>query len=391
MTQYDDDYDYTATGKPARGASRNDDDILDVDLSSESFDDDLLDDGGWDDPALNTAQPRKAMRSGKSVKKSGKKPALFNLILIGGAVIAGLGILFFQFSGDKNPAPDLNAQLTAEQQLPAPIAPDATAPPATDPNDLLALQNGTVSTDPNAPITTPAVNDPTAIQPAPAPTETGGVLNDPSLMPETLPAPTPAETPAPTPAPVATETAVTPEALPTPAQATLAPASIAPTPAETLAPAPATVATETKAPTPAAAANMTSIPSSELDEMRKTIAALEAKVKDLESKPATVTMNNTEQSSIADQVTETPKKKPAPKKKKPAVKKQTTAKAKTTSTPSWELRGIAGGEAVVAKRGSDDFQTVGVGDTLSGVGRVTAIHNEGGTWVIEGTNGKIRQ
>lgn len=400
MTQYDDDFDYTKSKMSPSASTAPDDDILDVDLTSSSYDDllddPLLDDAEWDDPAAQKPMPRKAMKSGKTVKSSGKKTPLFNIILIAGAALVGLGILFFQFSGGSTPAPT-----PLEQTAQLPVDPSGMAPP-TDPNDLLALQQqaGTVPTTPTTP-------DPLNEGMVPAGAPTGGVLDDPSLLPQIAAAPAPApidqvqapmnppvpETlpaPAPVPAPATVQEAVAaavpapapaPAALPAPTPAPLPTPATAPTTpsiAETIAPAPAPVQTQP---------NMTSIPTTELDALKATIASLEAKVKTLEEQKSVTTSANTNtNTNIAEDVAPKPKKKATPKKKT-----TTKPKAKPAATPSWELRGIAGNSAIIAKRGSDEFRTISVGDQISGIGRVTSIDNQNGAWTVRGTNGSIRQ
>ena len=399
MTQYDDEFDYTKSKMRPQASGNNADDILDVDLSDTSYDDMLDDpllddDASWDDPAAMSPPPRKAMKSGKTVKSSGKKTPLFNIILIAAAAIVGLGILFFQFSGGKTPAP------TALEQ------PQITAP--ADPNDLLALQQtGTV--DPNAAPPAAAATDPLTQAPAPS----GGILDDPSLLPQVQPAPAPTaattEQPAiptidtPTPALPAPEmlpeqvapapsAAPLPAPEPTPIPAAITPAEPAPAPAATPTPAPAISDTVKPAESTKTEMGMTSIPTADLESLKANLAALEAKVKSLEEqKTAMVTAPpaDSQTNSIANDIAEKPKKKTTAKKKpaaKPKAKKPAAAK-----TPSWELRGIAGGSAIIAKRGSDEFQTISVGDQISGIGRVTSITNQNGAWVVKGTSGSIRQ
>lgn len=63
----------------------------------------------------------------------------------------------------------------------------------------------------------------------------------------------------------------------------------------------------------------------------------------------------------------------------------------SASRGGWELRGAQPGSALIAKSGSDDIREVAVGDTLSGIGRVTGITSEGGNWVVQGTSGRISQ
>ncbi|HRC26964.1 MAG TPA: hypothetical protein PKX87_05995, partial [Alphaproteobacteria bacterium] len=59
--------------------------------------------------------------------------------------------------------------------------------------------------------------------------------------------------------------------------------------------------------------------------------------------------------------------------------------------PRWEIRAIQPGVAWVAPPGGDDMQTVVVGGSLSGLGVIRSISVVEGSWVIEGTKGRLRQ
>jgi len=81
------------------------------------------------------------------------------------------------------------------------------------------------------------------------------------------------------------------------------------------------------------------------------------------------------------------------------VKKQAKAKsdsnvsdnasAKTPQT--WELRSAADGVAWVSRPADNQLYRVSVGDELPGVGRVTAIRQQGDSWIVVGTTGQIHQ
>lgn len=55
----------------------------------------------------------------------------------------------------------------------------------------------------------------------------------------------------------------------------------------------------------------------------------------------------------------------------------------------WVLRSAQPGRAVIAKADTNDLQNVAVGDTVSGLGRIVSIQNEGGRWVVRGTQGEV--
>lgn len=86
--------------------------------------------------------------------------------------------------------------------------------------------------------------------------------------------------------------------------------------------------------------------------------------------------------------------------KKPAVKRQPVATPAKKAAPaavaapskSWVLNAAKPGMAWVSERGTKEFRTVSVGDTLPGIGRITSIDVGGnGLWVVVGTNGRISQ
>lgn len=77
--------------------------------------------------------------------------------------------------------------------------------------------------------------------------------------------------------------------------------------------------------------------------------------------------------------------KPAPVKKAAAPKKAKTAGG------NWILRAAQPGRAWVSKQGEREMTALQVGDTLPGIGRITAISFTGGRWAVEGTQGNVRQ
>lgn len=76
-----------------------------------------------------------------------------------------------------------------------------------------------------------------------------------------------------------------------------------------------------------------------------------------------------------------PKAAPVPKKK-----------VKKASAPAkWELRAAQPGRAWVSKPGARDMQGVEVGQSLPGIGKITAISYQNGRWTVYGTTGQINQ
>lgn len=114
-----------------------------------------------------------------------------------------------------------------------------------------------------------------------------------------------------------------------------------------------------------------------LTQSQNALNQAQARIRDLEAQ-----LQN--RPKIVQNVVKTPAKttrsaKPAPK--------------KTTSRPvnNWTLRSAKEGQAVISRKGSDTLRTVTVGATVSGIGRITAISNASGKWVVQGTQGRISQ
>lgn len=74
-----------------------------------------------------------------------------------------------------------------------------------------------------------------------------------------------------------------------------------------------------------------------------------------------------------------------------AVTKAVAPSLTAQSVPALEIRAAQPGRAWVARPGDNDLQSVSVGDTLPGIGRVTSIAQVGGRWVVEGTRGRLNQ
>jgi len=79
---------------------------------------------------------------------------------------------------------------------------------------------------------------------------------------------------------------------------------------------------------------------------------------------------------------------------KPVVKKVThevKPLVKPEAPVSWVLRAASPGQAWVATSAqAHDLKEVHVGDTLPGIGQVTAIQQEGDNWVVKGSKGMIQ-
>lgn len=87
---------------------------------------------------------------------------------------------------------------------------------------------------------------------------------------------------------------------------------------------------------------------------------------------------------------------PAPEQQAAAAPRPAPAKKAAAPKPAdmggaWVLKAAKPGKAWVSRAGNPNIQGVVVGDTLPGIGRVTAISFNGGRWVVQGTSGRINQ
>ncbi len=71
-----------------------------------------------------------------------------------------------------------------------------------------------------------------------------------------------------------------------------------------------------------------------------------------------------------------------------AVKKDIS---KSAEPVRWVLKSAQPGRAMVSRKGQVDTRVVDVGDSLTGLGQITAIHHENNRWVVRGTKGSISQ
>lgn len=184
--------------------------------------------------------------------------------------------------------------------------------------------------------------------------------------------------------------------------------------AETSAPANEFAAQETVTPAPAAA---DPAQAARVAELEKKVAALEKSLADADKalKKANDDLASTQKQlsertdALSKAQADAKAAKTAPKaesKTETAVgapaKTESTAKAESKPAAqkapapavrkSWVLRSAKPGVALVSEKGSNEMRTVSVGDTLSGIGKVTAITTDAqGRWVVKGTRGSIQQ
>lgn len=71
--------------------------------------------------------------------------------------------------------------------------------------------------------------------------------------------------------------------------------------------------------------------------------------------------------------------------------KRPSAESPASSSSRWELRAAQPGRAWVSHPGERDMRGIEVGQSLEGIGTVTAINYQNGIWTVYGTQGQINQ
>lgn len=78
--------------------------------------------------------------------------------------------------------------------------------------------------------------------------------------------------------------------------------------------------------------------------------------------------------------------------KAPAAAKPVIKESPAPAATSWVLRSAKPGTAWISPEGTTEMKTVVVGDTLDGLGKITAIFKDSsGRWVVKGTKGSVNQ
>jgi hypothetical protein len=118
------------------------------------------------------------------------------------------------------------------------------------------------------------------------------------------------------------------------------------------------------------------------------ITELKSKIADLEdrlAKAAEPTPAPTADEPIVKKVAT----EPSPEKKiEPVIEKTTAPQA---SKPLWTLKSASPGRAVISNSAAGDYKTVVVGDTVTGLGKITSITETTSGWIVTGTKGKISE
>lgn len=127
-------------------------------------------------------------------------------------------------------------------------------------------------------------------------------------------------------------------------------------------------------------------PNPELETLKQKIAELESR---LSKQNEAVQVRESNQAELDE-----PKiVKPAapPQKEKIKTSPVSSGKKATEKKVVWTMKSAKPGRAVLADAKTGDLKTVSVGDTLSGVGKVTSIAEGPTGWVVQGTQGKISE
>ncbi len=111
------------------------------------------------------------------------------------------------------------------------------------------------------------------------------------------------------------------------------------------------------------------------DDTDAKIMALKDELKNAPVKTASVSTKSSSKPNVSTKQVSIPKKESKPK----------------AQPVRWVLRSAQPGKAWVSKKGQSGVQAVSVGENLSGVGRITAISQVGGRWLVKGTQGTIKQ
>ncbi len=362
-------------------------------------DEDDLGDDSWDDDnaAENDGNATADADGAAPAKKKSFIQKNFMMIVVGAVVVfGGVGVLTM-LGGGSAPAP-----------TPEETAADATAPDETGVVELAEQPDMPPMPSPINPeetITDPAATDPNALTPMPSPQETQGAELV-ELTIEEIPAQPAGSTTPQGEAPFD----FAPEEIPP-----TAPDIVADIPAEPtheIAPAPQEIAAEpVPAPdlTPQLEAQQAEIESLQtklaesesqaqksledsLAAKEQEIAALNKTVADLEKQlaGAKAAASESKQAAAEKPTQEEPVKTAAPMAEPaPATVKPKPVQAATARITSWELKGAQPGKAVLSSKSTGDTRNIAVGDTVDGLGRITAIAKENGRWTVRGTSGQI--
>lgn len=300
------------------------------------------------------------------------------------------------------------SEATAETAVPA--VPSGMFEPAGDPLAEVEVPETVAAAPTDIQLETPVTDSAPDLVIEPAPADTIAVIKPAPVVPDVAPA-----------APEAVVTAAPPAPVPAPVTVTTpAPAAV------TTSPAPAgaddniadisgrmdvlehQIEDLTKAVDRLATANTAAAPAVADTELKNTVAALQDQVRKLQTE--LTTLRNAPARAPAAAATTTPaapatrsttaSSDPAP--ARPTAATSTATRSNPTPRPAaaapapaqvrWVLRAAQSSEAWVSRSSEGELRSVTVGQSLEGIGRVTAIRQTGnGAWEVIGTQGTLRQ
>lgn len=133
---------------------------------------------------------------------------------------------------------------------------------------------------------------------------------------------------------------------------------------------------------------------SSYDEIEQSVSALREDMREIKNRPVVADApRRAEPASSVEEREEPAAEKPKPVVKKAAKKPAAPKPAATVASSSsrWELRAAQPGRAWVSKPGERDMRGIEVGQSLPGIGTITAINYQNGRWTVYGTQGQINQ
>ena len=131
----------------------------------------------------------------------------------------------------------------------------------------------------------------------------------------------------------------------------------------------------------------------QMDDIAARMDKLERNLSKVEKRGSDISSLSQELKAVKAQVKATKSTMSAERVDAPAMPKAQTA-VKSSSTHAkdvWVLKGIAQGQAWIAKEGSNDIKKVTVGDTVQGLGKITSVGLENNVWTVRGSQGSVTQ
>lgn len=131
------------------------------------------------------------------------------------------------------------------------------------------------------------------------------------------------------------------------------------------------------------------------DQIERSVSALREDMQEIKNRPvvADAPRRAVSVESSVEENNESAVEKPKQAVKKAAKKPAASKPAAVTASSSqrWELRAAQPGRAWVSQPGERDMRGIEVGQSLPGIGTITAINYQNGRWTVYGTQGQINQ